>query len=145
MRRPRVAVLLALAALGLMLARASSVAAAPRGKRSVPRDQTITSCPEYHQTRVGDEGIRLELRNSCGFPVACTLSWAVHCRGPAESPGERSAQLDLAIGASDSTFASGSACGRDGWDIDGIRWSCQRRAADDHRPIARRGRVTGLR
>ena len=134
MRRPRVAVLLPLVGLGLTLALAPRVAAAPREKRSVPRDRTLTSCPEYHQTRVGNEGIRLELRNTCGFPVACTLSWAVHCRGPAESPGERSSTLDLAIGASDSTLASGSACGRDGWDIDGIRWSCQRRTGDDHPP-----------
>ena len=131
MRRPRMAVLLALAGLGLWLV--PGVAAAPRRKRSAPRDRTITSCPEYHQTRVGNEGIRLELHNTCGFPVACTLSWAVHCRGAAESPGERSSELELAIGASDSSLASGSACGPDGWDVDGIRWSCQRRPGNDPR------------
>jgi hypothetical protein len=131
MRRPRTAVLLALA--GLALGLGPSGAAASKGDRSAPRRRIITSCPEYHQTRVGNEGLRLELRNSCGFPVACTLTWAVHCRGPAESPGERSFQMELVVGASDSTLASGSACGSGGWDIDAIRWSCDRRAADEHR------------
>jgi hypothetical protein len=125
MRRPRRAVLLALAGLGLCPALASETAAAPQGKRSV-----ITTCPAYRQTRVGTEGLRFELRNSCGFPVACTLTWAVRCRGDAASPGERSAEMDLGVGAADSAFASGSACGPDGWDIGDIRWSCQRRKAD---------------
>jgi hypothetical protein len=128
MRRPRQAVLLALVGLGLSLA--SEAAAAPRGKRSA-RDQAITTCPAYRQTRVGNEGLRFELRNTCGFPVACTLTWAVRCRGAAASPGERSAQMDLAVGAADSAFASGSACGPDGWDIGDIRWSCQRRKVDE--------------
>ena len=91
----------------------------------------MTGCPKYHQARVGNDGLRFELENTCGFPVACTLTWAVHCRAGAESPGERSAQLDLAVGASDSAFASGSACGAAGWDIDGIRWNCQRRNVPD--------------
>jgi hypothetical protein len=130
MRRPRQAVLLALAGLGLSLALAAETAAAPRGKRSA-RDQVITGCPAYRQTRVGTEGLRFELRNTCGFPVACTLTWSVRCRGAAASPGERSAQLDLAVGAADSAFASGSACGPDGWDIGDIRWSCQRRKAEE--------------
>jgi len=128
MRRPQHAVLLALVGLGLTLA--PGLGAAPGGKRSARRDRVITSCPRFHQARVGNEGLRFELENNCGFPVACTLTWAVYCRGPAESPGERSSQMDLAIGASDSAFASGSACGPDGWDIDGIRWTCQKRSAD---------------
>jgi hypothetical protein len=126
MRQPRRAVARALAGFGLLLALVPAVAAAPTRTRSVRKARIITSCPEYHQTRVGNEGLRLELRNTCGFPAACTLTWVVHCRGDQESPGERSAQLDLALGATGSTLASGSACGRDGWDIDGIRWSCQR-------------------
>jgi len=129
MRRPRKTVLLALAGLALVLA--PGAVAAPRGKRSAPKDRIITGCPKYHQTRVGNEGIQFELDNTCGFPVACTLTWAVHCRGVAESPGERSAELDLAVGTRGSAFASGSACGADGWDIDGIRWNCQRRTIPD--------------
>jgi hypothetical protein len=128
MRLPRSAVLLASLGFGLTLA--PGLAAAPGGKRSARRDRVTTSCPRFHQTRVGNEGLRFELENTCGFPVDCTLTWAVHCRGGAESPGERSSQMELSIGASDSAFASGSACGPDGWDIDGIRWSCQRRSPD---------------
>ncbi len=125
MRPPQPAVLLALIGFAL----APNLAAAPRRQRSVPRQRSLTSCPAFHQSRVGNEGLRLELRNSCAFPVACTLTWAVHCRGASESPGERSSSLELAIGAADSVVASGAACGADGWDIDGIRWSCQPRPA----------------
>ena len=128
MRQPRRAVARALAGFGLMLALVPAAAAAPTRTRSAPRDRTITSCPDYSQTRVGSEGLRLELRNTCGFPVVCTLTWVVHCRGGQASPGERSSELELAIGASGSTVASGSACGRHGWDVDGIRWACQRHA-----------------
>jgi hypothetical protein len=120
MRRPR-AVLLVLIGLAL----APRLAAAPRRQRSVSK-QRLTSCPAFHQSRVGNEGLRFELSNTCRLPVACTLSWAVHCRA-GESPGERSTSLDLAPGAADGVFASGAACGPPGWDIDGIRWSCQPR------------------
>lgn len=130
MQPPRIAVLLALA--GILFG--SGAAAAPKGNRSVQRERQrerpIRGCPAFRQTRIGNEGLRFELRNTCGFPVGCTLSWSVHCRGGGESPGERSAQLELAKGASDSAEASGSACGRDGWDIDAIHLSCQRRQND---------------
>jgi hypothetical protein len=126
MQAPRIAVLLALA--GILFG--SGAAAAPKGNRSVRRERTIRGCPAFRQSRTGNEGLRFELRNTCGFPVGCTLSWSVHCRGGGESPGERSAQLELAKGASDSAEASGSACGPAGWDIDGIHWSCERRKDD---------------
>ena len=130
MRRPRTAVLLALVGLGLALAPASTSAAAPKRERSVSKKRIITSCPAFHQARVGNEGLRFELHNTCSFPVACTLTWAVHCRGRGESPGERSGSLELAVGDSDSVVASGDACGPDGWDIDGIHWSCDPRPGD---------------
>jgi hypothetical protein len=129
MRSPLPAVLLALIGCAL----APNLAAAPRRQRSAPRQRLLTSCPVFRQSRVGNEGLRFELRNSCAFPVACTLTWSVHCRGADESPGERSGSLELAIGATDAVVASGAACGRDGWDIDGIRWSCQ------PRPVAPEG------
>ena len=133
MRRPQQAVLLAIVVtgLGLALAPAPTVAAAPGRERSVPRKKIIGSCPAFHQTRAGNEGLRFELQNTCRFPVACVLTWSVHCRGAAESPGERSGNLELAVGARDSVLASGDACGRDGWDIDGIHWSCDKRAPPD--------------
>ncbi len=129
MRRPHKAVLLAIVgtALGLGPAPAPRSAAAPGRARSVPRKKIVGSCPTFHQTRVGNDGLRFELTNTCGFPVACVLSWSVHCRGPAESPGERSGNLALAVGARDSVLASGDACGAEGWDIDGIHWSCDKR------------------
>jgi hypothetical protein len=125
MRPPQTAVLLALIGIAL----APSLTAAPRRQRSAPKHRVLTNCPAFRQSRVGDEGLRLELHNSCAFPVACALSWSVHCRGPAKSPGERASTLELAIGATDGVVASGSACGRDGWDIDEIHWSCQPRPA----------------
>ena len=121
MRRPHTAVLLTLAAFAL----APRLAAAPRQERSAPKPRIIRSCPAFHQSRAGDDGLRFELHNTCKFPVACELSWAVHCRGAAESPGPRSSHVDLAVGASDGVLASGSACGAAGWDIDDIHWTCQ--------------------
>ena len=126
MRPPPSAVLLALIGIAL----APSLAAAPRRQRSAPKRPTLTNCPTFHQSRLGNEGLRFDLHNSCAVPVVCALSWSVHCRGSAESPGERSSSLELAVGATDGVVASGSACGRDGWDIDGIRWSCQPQPAD---------------
>jgi hypothetical protein len=121
MRRPHTAVLLALIGIAL----APSLAAAPRRQRSALKKRALTNCPAFHQSRIGNEGLRFDLQNNCGVPVVCSLSWSVHCRGSAESPGERSSSLELAIGTTDGVVASGSACGPDGWDIDGIHWSCQ--------------------
>ena len=121
MRPPPNAVLLAMIGIAL----APSLAAAPRRQRSAPRQPTLRNCPAFRQSRLGNEGLRFELHNTCALPVVCALSWSVHCRGSAESPGERVSSLELAVGATDGVVASGSACGRDGWDIDGIRWSCQ--------------------
>jgi hypothetical protein len=123
MRQPPSAVLLA--QIGIALAPAPNLAAAPRRQRSARQQRVLTNCPAFHQSRVGNEGLRFELHNTCALPVVCALSWSVHCRGSTDSPGERASTLELAIGATDSVVASGSACGRDGWDIDGIRWSCQ--------------------
>jgi hypothetical protein len=138
MRRPQTAVRLALVALGLALAPTS--AAAPKGERSV-RKKIIGSCPAFHQTRIGNEGLRFELHNTCTFPVACALTWSVHCRGPAESPRERTGTLELAVGARDSLVASGAACGSDGWDIDDIHWSCDPRPADRGKPAGPDGEL----
>ncbi len=121
MRRPLTAVLLALAA----LVSAPRVAAAPARQRSNPKQPTIRGCPAFHQSRAGDDGLRFELHNTCKVPVACELSWAVHCRGGGDSPGARSSHLDLAVDARDAVVASGSACGAAGWDIDDIHWTCQ--------------------
>ncbi len=134
MRPPPRAVLLALAPFVV----APSLAAAPTGDRSVPRPRTLASCPALHQSRAGDDGLRLELHNTCAVPVSCALSWVVHCRGRAESPGARSATLDLAVGARDGVVASGAACAPDGWNIDAIHWSSQRRS-ERAPPAAARG------
>ena len=123
MRTLRVAVLLVVASFGY-----GRDGTATSRKKSNRRPTTVVSCPEYGQERVGDEGLRLELRNTCGYPVRCTLSWEVHCRGRAmvESPGARSSVLALANGASDAVIASGVACGSAGWEIDNVRWTCDR-------------------
>jgi hypothetical protein len=121
MRPPPSAVLLALIGIAL----APSLAAAPRRQRSAPKQPTLRNCPAFRQSRLGNEGLRFELHNTCAVPVVCALSWSVHCRGSAESPGERTSSLELAVGATDGVVASGNACGPNGWDIDGIRWSCQ--------------------
>jgi hypothetical protein len=120
MRYARFALLLALAV--LCVERTGSAA---RRKRSAQRAESTVGCPAYKQERVGNEGLRLELRNGCAFPISCTLSWVVRCRSAdAESPGSRSSALELQPGARERVLASGSACGAGGWDVSDINWSC---------------------
>jgi hypothetical protein len=120
MRHARIAVLLALAV--LCVERTGSAA---RKKRSAQQAAPTAGCPAYKQERVGNEGLRLELRNACAFPISCTLSWVVRCRSAdAESPGSRSSTLELPPGARERVLASGSACGQGGWDIADITWAC---------------------
>ena len=64
---------------------------AARGKKSVRGNQSgfASDCAEYSQEKVND-GLRFELRNTCSYPLTCSLSWEVRCAGGRESPGARS-------------------------------------------------------
>src|SRR5690242_7208338 len=125
MRRPHLAaLLLAGAALGSVAG-----AAAPRGERSAKATPLVTACVKFRTERAGDEGLRLDLRNGCGYRVSCKLTWQVRCRGSrGESAVSRSEDVPLAPGAEESTLAEAAAgCGPEGWEIKDVRWYCESR------------------
>ena len=103
---------------------------AARGKKSVRGNQTgfASDCAEYSQDKVND-GLRFELRNTCSYPLTCSLSWEVRCQGGRNSPGARSTQLELPPNGSGSAAAYASACAPHGWSISDVRWRCDKREA----------------
>jgi hypothetical protein len=76
------------------------------------------------QKLVEDGGLRMELRNCCHGPVKCSVSWQVRCgrSGPSD---RRSADLQVAAGATESAYGYGTECGDEGWQILGVRWNCE--------------------
>jgi len=103
---------------------------AARGKKSVRDNQSgfASDCAEYSQDKVND-GLRFELRNTCSYPLTCSLSWQVRCEGGRGSPGGRSSQLELAPNGSGSAAANASACAPHGWSVSDVRWRCDKREA----------------
>ena len=63
---------------------------AARGKKSVRGNQSgfASDCAEYSQEKVND-GLRFELRITCSYALACSLSWEVRCAGGATSARRR--------------------------------------------------------
>jgi hypothetical protein len=76
------------------------------------------------QKLVEDGGLRMELRNCCHGPVKCSVSWQVRCgrSGPSD---RRSADLQVAAGATESAYGYATECGDEGWQILGVRWNCE--------------------
>jgi hypothetical protein len=101
---------------------------AARGKKSVRGNQSgfASDCAEYSQEKV-DDGLRFELRNTCSYPLTCSLSWEVRCEGGRGSPGTRSNQLELAPNGTGSAAANASACAPYGWSVSAVRWHCDKR------------------
>jgi hypothetical protein len=100
------------------------------GRRSRPapntKQQFAADCAQYSQEKLSD-GLRFELRNTCSYPIACSLSWEVRCEGGSGSPGGRTAQLELAARESGSASANASACAPRGWSVSAVRWRCETR------------------
>lgn len=112
----------------LALAISSSTAAAdrkkPRGKKSTT---SVAACTSFDQRDREDEGVDLVVTSRCEVKLACSVSWELTCR-PAEGKSRRSqhgAAFSLVTDATEITTASPAACGNDGWEIDGVVWSCQ--------------------
>ena len=110
---------------------------AARGSRSAqqpkkgPKIEAVNACMKYREQKlVEDGGLRMELRNCCHGPVKCSVSWQVRCgrRGPSDP---RSADLQIAAGATASAYGYGTECGDEGWQIFGVRWSCETDATAD--------------
>jgi len=100
-------------------------------KGPVKKLESVMACMKYRQQKlVEDGGLRMELRNCCHGPVKCSVSWQVRC-GRGGSADAKSADLEIAAGATESAFGYGTECGSDGWQISGVRWNCETAAAAD--------------
>jgi hypothetical protein len=102
---------------------------AARGSKSVKPPskpvESVMACMKFRQQRlVEDQGLRMELRNCCHGPVKCSVSWQVRCDGGG-APDPKSADLQIAAGATESAYGYATSCGDDGWRISDVRWSCE--------------------
>src|SRR5688572_7205343 len=120
MRRVVIAALLAAAA----YAHAPTEATA-QDKSTSPRPARVGRCVKYDQG-ASESALRLELRNACGFPVSCNLSWEVRC--DADEPGDarvESSELAIDRGETASATASALRCDEaDGWTVENVVWTC---------------------
>ncbi|MDB4958272.1 MAG: hypothetical protein JWO36_5841 [Myxococcales bacterium] len=90
--------------------------------------KSLAECTAFEQVDKSDVTVELSIKNTCKMPVACAISWRVVCAPDAKKrrsvhPG--ATKLALNEGATQSTEASASVCGDDGWAIDSIQWSCE--------------------
>lgn len=104
-------------ALGTMLV-ASAVSAQNKSRKV----RAISSCVKYDRTQA-DDGLNLNLDNTCDIDVECTMSWTLRCDAGGKHPA--SDTLDITSGQMSTAFASADACGDDGWRISGVKWSCK--------------------
>jgi hypothetical protein len=96
-----------------------------------PKVEAVNACMKYREQKlVEDGGLRMELRNCCHGPVKCSVSWQVRCgrNGPSDP---RSADLQIAAGATESAYGYATECGDAGWRILGVRWNCETDATGD--------------
>jgi hypothetical protein len=100
---------------------------AARGSKSAkgPKVEVVNACMKYREQKlVEDDGLRMELRNCCHGPVKCAVSWRVRC-GRSGPTDPRSADLQIAAGATESAYGYGTECGDEGWQILAVRWNCE--------------------
>jgi hypothetical protein len=89
--------------------------------------RSLAACTSFDQSDTGDDRVAFTIRNACTIPVDCAVSWRLVCAPDAKkrrAVHPRSVKLAIADGTSQSTEASASICGDDGWIIDSVQWSC---------------------
>lgn len=93
-----------------------------------PRHQRVSRCVKYSQTMGGDkQSVDIGLANRCRFAVSCTVEWRVSCDSDgAGAAGEAAQSLELGKGDRQTINASAARCGDDGWEVQDIRWTCER-------------------
>jgi hypothetical protein len=92
------------------------------------RSKSLTECTAFDQADKGEDKVEFTIHNTCSIPVDCAISWRLVCAPDSRkrrSVHRGAAKLALDEGGMQSTQASASACGDDGWSIDTISWSCQ--------------------
>jgi hypothetical protein len=90
--------------------------------------KTLDDCTSFEQADKGADQVEMTLTNRCTLPVSCSISWRVVCAPQSRkrrSVHPTTSKLALVEGATQSTTASASQCGDDGWSIDHIDWSCK--------------------
>lgn len=115
------------ASYALLAAVAVPVATAPA---FADRDnkRSMATCAAFDQTDKDDDTTTFTIRNACGIPVDCAISWKLVCapdskKRRTEHPSSQTI-CSLADGAQQSTDASAVSCGADAWAIQNIQWSC---------------------
>ncbi len=92
---------------------------------SAKKKRAIRRCVDYRQEQ-RDDGLRIRLRNDCGFELSCTVSWRVRCDEDEPETQRRKAEtLLIDEGVTDGVYASAAACGDDGWRVSSVRWTCR--------------------
>jgi hypothetical protein len=132
-------VCLALAA--FIMALGSPAAAQPK-KKKAKKKTPVSVCAHFDQVDKEDDGVDLVVANRCDIKLSCSVSWTLTClpaesragrsqrnRGAPETPkvsrSQHGAAFELDVGSDQSTLASPTACGYDGWVLDDVTWSCQ--------------------
>lgn len=95
---------------------------------SARRPQRVSRCVKYSQTMGSDkQSVDIGLANRCRFAVSCTVEWRVSCESDgAGNSGEAARSLDLGAGARQTINASAARCGDESWEVQDIRWTCER-------------------
>jgi hypothetical protein len=97
-------------------------------RRSAPVN--VNRCVKYSQSSPGSPGLLLRLTNECSAAVNCSLSWRVTCHAKPD-PGRQTSQLALEPGSDDVALVEVDVCAGRGWDVGGIRWTCEEAARPD--------------
>ena len=106
----------------------TTAAAGPKTGHRKPRTvKAIAACTSFDQVDREDDGVDLVVANRCEIKLACSVSWSLTCR-PAVGKSKKSQHGEafaLSTDAVQTTSATPTACGNDGWVIDDVTWSCQ--------------------
>ena len=91
------------------------------------KKKSLAECTSFSQAEKGDDALALGIHNSCKVPVACSISWRIVCAPDTKRRAVHpmSQAMRLNEGDEQTTEASASVCGDDGWTIEGVQWGCE--------------------
>lgn len=101
----------------------------PKKTTVVRPAKSLASCTSFEQEDKGEDAVLFSIKSTCPIPIDCTVSWKLVCAPDSKSRRAEHAKSatfpSMSKDSSQSTEASASECGADGWSIDSITWSCQ--------------------
>ncbi len=116
-----------IATVALAVLSTTAVAGPKKGRGKARTVKAIAACTSFDQIDREDDGVDLVVSNRCEIKLACSVSWSLTCR-PAVGKSTKSQHGEafaLSTDAVETTSATPTACGNDGWVIDNVTWSCQ--------------------